>query len=318
MDIFITLILFILGLIMTIKGGDWFIDASIWIAEKTGISSGIIAATIVSVATTLPELFVSTVASNEGFSEMAVGNALGSYTCNIAFIIGICALIKPIEIKDDFFGIKAVMMLINLFIFFIFSKDGLIDNREGYILLILIIPFLFINILEYRQYNNSKNRVKRKNRKNIDNRDLLLNAIKFIIGGALIIGGAHILVDTGVKIANILRIPKQVISLTLLAIGTSLPELVTSLVATTKNQQSISIGNILGANILNLSVIMGASQIVSDQGLRIVHQTLFLDIPIAIIVGLIFALTGLLKGKINRLTGIIFLAIYILYLLILF
>ncbi|NMA85731.1 MAG: calcium/sodium antiporter [Tissierellia bacterium] len=314
MGIFLILFLFILGLFMTIKGGDWFIDTAIWIAERTGISSGIIAATIVSVATTLPEFFVSTVASNEGFSEMAVGNALGSYTCNIAFIIGICALIKPIEIKDDFFGIKAVMMLVNLFIFFMFSKNGLIDNREGYILVILIVPFLLINILEYKQHNNKK----KGKRKNIDSKELILNGIKFIVGGALIIGGAHILVDTGVKIANILRIPKQVISLTLLAIGTSLPELVTSLVATIKNQQNISIGNILGANILNLSVIMGASQMVSEQGLRITSQTLFLDIPIAIVVGLIFAITGLLKGKINRLTGIIFLSIYILYLLILF
>lgn len=310
-----TLFLFVLGLIMTIKGGDWFVDASIWIAERTGISSGIIAATIVSVATTLPELFVSTVASNEGFSEMAVGNALGSYTCNIAFIIGLCALIKPIEIKDNFFSIKAVMMLTNLFIFFIFSRDGIIDNREGYFLLISIIPFIIINIFEYKQDNRGKNKRKKNT---INKKDIALNGIKFIMGGALIIYGAHILVDTGVEIANILRIPKQVVSLTLLAVGTSLPELVTSLVATTKNQQSISIGNILGANILNLSIIMGASQVVSDHGLRISHQTLFLDIPIALSVGLIFALTGLIKGKINRSTGIIFLGIYIIYLLILF
>ena len=254
-------------------------------------------------------------ASNEGFSEMAVGNALGSYTCNIAFIIGLCALIKPIEIKDNFFGIKAVMMLTNLFIFFIFSKDGIIDNREGYFLLISIIPFIIINIFEYKQGNRDKNKRKKNT---ISKKGIALNGIKFIIGGALIIYGAHILVDTGVEIANILRIPKQVVSLTLLAAGTSLPELVTSLIATIKNQQSISIGNILGANILNLSIIMGASQVVSDHGLRISHQTLFLDIPIALSVGLIFALTGLIKGKINRSTGIIFLGIYIIYLLILF
>ena len=317
MGIWLTLILFVLGLIMTIKGGDWFIDASIWIAERTGISSGIIAATIISLATTLPEFFVSTVASNEGFSEMAVGNALGSYTCNIAFIVGICALIKPIEIRDNFFGIKSVMMLTNLFVFFMFSKDGLVNDREGYFLLILIIPFIIMNILEHRQSNKRKNKIKGK-RSIINKKDLTLNGFKFLIGGALIVYGAHILVDTGVEIANILRIPKQVISLTLLSIGTSLPELVTSLFATIKNQQNISIGNILGANILNLSIIMGASQLVSDQGLRITHQTLFLDIPMGIAVGLIFALTGILKGKISRITGIILLAIYILYLLILF
>ncbi|NMB06764.1 MAG: calcium/sodium antiporter [Tissierellia bacterium] len=315
MEIIWTFFLFALGLIMTIKGGDWFVDASIWIAERTGISSGIIAATIVSIATTLPEFFVSTVASNEGFSEMAVGNALGSYTCNIAFVIGLCAIIKPIEIKDSFFGIKGIMMLINLFIFFVFSKDGIINEKEGFILLSLIIPFIIINIFEYKQRNKSKSK---KKKGFINKKDIVFNGIKFIMGGAFIIYGAHILVGTGVEIANILRIPKQVVSLTLLAIGTSLPELVTSLMAIFKNQQSISIGNILGANILNLSIIMGASQLVSEHGLRISYQTIFLDIPIAILVGLIFVSAGLIKEEINRLLGIVFLGIYIIYLLILF
>lgn len=315
MEIIWTFFLFALGLIMTIKGGDWFVDASIWIAERTGISSGIIAATIVSIATTLPEFFVSTVASNEGFSEMAVGNALGSYTCNIAFVIGLCAIIKPIEIKDSFFGIKGIMMLINLFIFFVFSKDGIINEKEGFILLSLIIPFIIINIFEYKQRNKSKSK---KKKGFINKKDIVFNGIKFIMGGAFIIYGAHILVGTGVEIANILRIPKQVVSLTLLAIGTSLPELVTSLMAIFKNQQSISIGNILGANILNLSIIMGASQLVSEHGLRISYQTIFLDIPIAILVGLIFVSAGLIKEEINRLLGIVFLGIFIIYLLILF
>ena len=103
MNIGLIIIIFIVGVIMIVKGGDLFVDAAIWMAKRTGISSGIIAATIISVATTLPEFFVSTVASNEGFSEMAIGNALGSYICNIAFIIGICSLIKPMKIKSKFF-----------------------------------------------------------------------------------------------------------------------------------------------------------------------------------------------------------------------
>ncbi len=315
MEIIWVLFLFIIGLIMTIKGGEWFVDASIWIAERTGISSGIIAATIISLATTLPEFFVSTVASNEGFSEMAVGNALGSYICNIAFIIGICALIRPMKVKDDYFGIKGTMMLINLFIFFILSKDGRIDYKEGYFLIALIIPFLIINIFEHKKRNREKNK---KRKYFIDKKEAVFNALKFAIGGGLIIYGAHILVDAGVDIANILRIPKQVVSLTLLAVGTSVPELVTSVTAIVKNEEDISIGNILGANILNLSIIMGASTLVSDQGLIISSQTLFLDIPMAILIGLIFILTGLLKERISRFTGIVFLGIYITYLLILF
>lgn len=326
MGIFWIIILFLLGLFMTIKGGDWFVDAAIWLAEKTGISSGIIAATIISMATTLPEFFVSTVASSEGFSEMAVGNALGSFTCNIAFVIGLCALIKPIKIRDELFGIKAIMMIFNLFIFFLLSKNGLIDDKDGYFLLLLIIPFMLINVLEHRKANkNSKNKHRHQDTRKRGRRgggdsakEFLSNSFKFIVGAAFIIYGAHILVDTGVEIAKLLRIPKQVVSLTLLAMGTSLPELVTSLTAILKDQQSISIGNILGANILNLSIIMGASQLVSDHGLRISYQTLFLDIPMALVVSLIFALVGLIKGKISRLWGIVFLGIYIIYLIILF
>ena len=315
MEIIWALFLFITGLIMTIKGGDWFVDASIWIAERTGISSGIIAATIISVATTLPELFVSTVASNEGFSEMAVGNALGSYICNIAFIIGLCALIRPMKVNDNYFGAKGAMMLINLFVFFILSKDGRINHKEGYILMILIIPFLIINIFEHKKTDRGKNK---KQKYSIDKKEAIFNAFKFAIGGGLIVYGAHILVDAGVDIANILRIPKQVVSLTLLAVGTSVPELVTSVTAIIKNEEDISIGNILGANILNLSIIMGVSALVSDQGLIISSQTLFLDIPMAILIGSIFILTGLLKERISRFIGIVLLSIYITYLLILF
>ena len=315
MEFLLVLVIFIIGLVMIVKGGDLFVDASIHIAERTGISSGIIGATIVSVATTLPEFFVSTVASNEGFSEMSVGNALGSYICNIAFIIGICALIKPIKINSTFFGIKGVMMITYLCIFFIVSKDGIITFKEGHLLISLILIFIIINIFEHKR-EDVKDKIPKKGP--IKKKDLLLNGVKFIVGGFLIVYGAHLLVDSGVKIANVLRIPKQVVSLTLLAIGTSIPELVTSLTATFKNQQNISVGNILGANIIDISVIMGASALVSDQGLMISRQTLFLDIPMAMLVALIFVFTGLFKERIGRFTGLILLGSYIAYLFIIF
>ncbi|HSH35077.1 calcium/sodium antiporter [Schnuerera sp.] len=315
MNIIWVLIIFVIGLIMTVKGGDMFIEAAIWIAERTGISSGIIGATIISIATTLPEFFVSTVASNEGFSEMAVGNVIGSYICNIAFVMGICSLIKPIKIKSHFFGIKGIMMIAYLCIFFILSKGGLITYREGYFLIGLVVFFIIVNIIEHKKIDRKNKKVKRGL---IKKKDILINLLKFILGGFLIIYGAHILVDSGVKIANFLRIPKQVISLTLLAIGTSLPELVTSLTAILKQRQNISLGNILGANILNMSIAMGASALVSQRGLIISKQTLVLDIPMAMIVALIFIISGICKEKIGRFTGLLLLSSYVVYLLIIF
>lgn len=315
MEISLVILFFAIGLIMTVKGGDLFVDAAIWIAEKTGISSGIIGATIVSMATTLPELFVSTVASNEGFSEMAIGNAIGSYICNIAFIIGICSLIRPIKIKDKFFGIKGIMMIGYLCIFFLFSKDGFITFKEGYLLVLLQILFVFLNILEHRRESTYRSKNKGKY---ICKKDLIKNGVKFIVGILLIIYGAHILVDSGVEIAKALRIPKQVVSLTLLAIGTSIPEFVTSIVAILKGQQNISLGNILGANIINISIVVGISTLVSDKGLIVTGHTLFTDIPMAMLVSFLFVVVGLLNKKIGRLTGLILLGAYITYLFILF
>lgn len=315
MGIWLALAVLLIGIVMTVKGGDLFVDAAIWMAERTGISSGIIGATVVSVATTLPEFFVSTVASKDGFSDMAIGNALGSYICNIAFVIGICALIKPIKVQSSFFGIKGVMMMSYLCIFFILSKDGIITYNQGYFLLSLAVFFLIINVIEYKMGNTTE---ERPTKTPLKLKELLLNGFKFAIGGFLIIYGANLLVDSGVEIANVLRIPKQVISLTLLAIGTSIPELVTALTATIKGEHSMSLGNILGANILNISVIMGGSSLVSEQGLIVSKQTLILDIPIAIIVSLIFLVSGIYGEKISRFTGGSLLAIYIGYLLILF
>lgn len=315
MEIGFIFLVFGIGLIMIVKGGDWFVDASIWIAEKTGVSFGIIGATIVSVATTLPELFVSVIASNEDLTDMAIGNSLGSYICNIAIVIGIFSLLQPIDIKDRLFGLKGLMMLSFLAIFYILGADGLISHGEGKVLISLISLFILINIFEHRKLNGrTTNSIKSPSKKG----ELSIIIVKFIVGAILIVLGADLLVDTGVEIASILGIPKQVISLTFLAMGTSLPELVTAISALFKGKQSISVGNILGANILNLTIVMGISSLVSSNGLIVSKQTLFLDIPVALFITLIFILSGILFNRMGRLIGIILLGTYIGYLVILF
>lgn len=315
MEIILTILLFLLGLIMIIKGGDWFVDASIWIANKTGISFSVIGATIISIATTLPEFFVSTIASNEGFSDMAIGNALGSIICNIALIVALCVLINPIKIKDDYFGIKGIVMLVYLFILYFLALDGRITKSEGGFLMSLSLVFLLINILDNRRNRHGKyHGVKRPKGRF----EYSLNGLKFTLGSFFILAGAHLLVKTGVDIANFLRIPKQIISLTFLAVGTSLPELVTALTATFKNQQDISVGNILGANILNITMVIGASALISNNGLIIPMQTIKLDIPIAILFSLIFIVPGIVRERIGRVLGILLLSLYIIYLMILF
>lgn len=316
MDTVIVFVIFFIGLLTIVKGGDLFVDAAIWMAKKTGIPSIVIGATIVSIATTLPEFFVSTVASNEGHSDIAIGNAIGSIICNIAFVIGLCSCIKPIKIKKGLFNVKGFMMIGYLIIFYIFSRNGMVTFKEGFILLALFLFFIIINILEFKVRGENTEKIKKESVHS--KKDIILNIVKFILGAWFIVIGAHMLVDSGVKIARIFKIPQQVVSLTLLAVGTSLPELVTSVAAVIKDEENISVGNIIGANILNLTIVLGSSALVSDNGLFISDQTLYLDIPIALLVMTIFVFSGAVKKEIDRKSGLLFLTIYIIYLIILF
>lgn len=314
MEIYLVFLVFAVGLLMVVKGGDWFLDSTIYVARITGVSFGIIGATLVSVATTLPEFSVSVMSSLEGYSDIAVGNALGSYICNIALIIGLISIIKPIEINSEYFPLKGAMMFSYLGIFYLFASDGIVTRLEGKILMSLVTLFILINFIEHRQ-----DKIRNKSTiKKADKRSVVSNGVKFLVGGTLIIVGADLLIDTGVEIASYFRISKQVISLTLLALGTSLPELVTAISATIKNNQSISIGNILGANILNITMVIGTSALVSPEGLIISAQTLTLDVPMAIFVALIFILSGILFKKVGRISGIILLLVYGVYMNMLF
>lgn len=314
MEIYLVFLVFAVGLLMVVKGGDWFLDSTIYVARITGVSFGIIGATLVSVATTLPEFSVSVMSSLEGYSDIAVGNALGSYICNIALIIGLISIIKPIEINSEYFPLKGAMMFSYLGIFYLFASDGIVTRLEGKILMSLVTLFILINFIEHRQ-----DKIRNKSTiKKADKRSVVSNGVKFLVGGTLIIVGADLLIDTGVEIASYFRISKQVISLTLLALGTSLPELVTAISATIKNNQSISIGNILGANILNITMVIGTSALVSPEGLIISAQTLILDVPMAIFVALIFILSGILFKKVGRISGIILLLVYGVYMNMLF
>ena len=177
-----------------------------------------------------------------------------------------------------------------------------------------MILFILLNLIEH---NEDKIRNKAKSIK-INKENLILNAIKFVIGGGLIVLGADLLIDTGVEIANYFNISKQIISLTFLALGTSLPELVTAISSMVKDRQSICIGNIVGSNILNMTMVMGTSALVSANGLIVSRQTLNLDIPVATLISLVFIFSGIFFKKIGRISGLALLTIYGVYLAILF
>ncbi|SHI50535.1 cation:H+ antiporter [Geosporobacter subterraneus DSM 17957] len=324
MDNFIVFAMFFLGLIIIIKGGDLFVEAAIWIAVITGIPTIIIGATLVSLATTLPEFFVSTIASSKGYTEMAIGNAIGSTICNMGLILGACAIISPVAIRRKFFSFKGLLMIGSLMIFYYFASDFIVDEIEGYMLLMILILYIIINISELRGTTAGVYTTKEK----LTILLLATNVLKFTIGAGMIILGARLLVDNGVTIANIFNVPEQIISLTLIALGTSLPELITSITAVIKGHMGISVGNIIGANILNLTMVLGTSSLLSGKGLMIsvrdlhildhvlvnVPQTLVLDIPVSLLMMSVLVLCGTYKRMIDRIHGFLLLCIYSSYL----
>jgi cation:H+ antiporter len=312
-------LLFALGLIFIIKGGDWFIDSASWIAKITGMPEVLIGATIVSLGTTFPELIVSATSAIQGHTDMSIGNAIGSTICNIGLILGVCNLISPSKINSRVFNIKALIMVFYTVIFLFMSRDGIIGKSDSTILIICLLIYIFINYLEVNIKTSSKKLSSRHADKHkfitVTRSDLATNVLKFVLGSGLVVFGARLLVDYGVIIASMLKVPDILISLTAISLGTSLPELVTSISALLKGHRNLSVGNILGANILNISMVLGVSS--GFVPLYVPTQTIKLDVPFSLLLMLILTIPSIFSWKITRAHAAVLLALYGLYLAIL-
>ncbi len=300
---------------MVIKGGDWFIDAAVWIARITGMPEVLIGATVISVGTTFPELIVSTTSAIHGHSDMALGNAIGSTICNIGIILGACNIIRPTKISSRIYGVKAVLMILYTFIFMVISLDRQVSRINGFMLIFCFIIFIFVSYLEAKIKNNSIQKQKRKSGFTIRKSEIFICLLKFLLGAIFVIGGAKLLIKNGVIISYILGVPDMVVSLTAIALGTSLPELVTSVSALIKGHRNLAVGNIVGANILNMSMVLGFSSIF--QPLTIPRQTLKLDIPFSMLMMLTLTIPTLLSWKITRFHAFVLVSLYFTYLAIL-
>ncbi|MCI7511772.1 MAG: calcium/sodium antiporter [Firmicutes bacterium] len=305
------ILLFVVGLVLIIKGGDWFVDSAVFIANLTGIPKFIIGATIVSVATTLPELTVSVTGVIDGELDLAVGNAVGSVTANIGLIMGISLVCMPAVIKRSQFWIKGTLMSAAALLLWVLCKDGTLHMLPSFALFVLLAVYVWDNI------RDAKNDVGSDEREVVDKKDLPKQIVMFIIGIAAIVVGSKLLIEYGSEIALLLGVPSAIIGVTMVAIGTSLPELITTLTAIRKKESSMSIGNIVGANIIDLAMILPICSVVSDGKLTIAEQSYALDMPICFAMTLIAVLPPLIKGKLYRWQGILMLALYAVYVVIL-
>lgn len=306
------LILFAAGFFLVLKGGDLFVGSSAAIARKLNVPRIIIGGTIVSLATTAPEFVVSTTASYMGDSGIALGNALGSAIANIGLIVSITAIIAPISVDLVPFKRRTLWMLITTIVVFIFAWNLNISRWGGL--------FLFISALVYLALNFIKAMSERKKSQGSTcespeekNERFGKSIFLFLIGTVLVILGSQLLVKSSVAIAEALKIPTLIIGLTAVAVGTSLPELVTAIKSAKKKVADLSISNIIGANILNLSLITGVSAMIRPLTLDLfTRHYAFLWVFIMIVgMMLIFWKTG----KMTRRAGIIMLSLYVVYVL---
>ena len=313
MDLLLTVVLFTLGIVLIVKGGDAFVDAAAWMAEVSGIPKLIVGATVVSFATTLPELLVSSMAAFDGKVDMAIGNAVGSVTANLALIMGIALVCLPSAIRRRDYLLKAVLMLGASLYLVLASSGGSLSFQSGIALLVIFVIAMWDNIRSaLRSIREEQTAAGRGGHPRPMGHEVRRNLLKFLLGAAGIVIGAQLLVDHGGNLARLIGVPERIIGVTLIAVGTSLPELV----AIAKKQASLSAGNIIGANIIDLTLILPICSLISGGALPVSAQALAIDLPACLLVGCIAMVPSLVTGRFQRWQGGVLLLSYVVYLVI--
>ena len=295
--------LLILGLVFLILGGDLLVRSAVSFAEKFGVSSFLIGVTVVSFGTSVPELMVSIQAAMDQAADIAIGNVLGSNIANIALVLGVSVVIRPLSITTNTYKLSWWVMLISSLLFILFLFDNVITKLEGLLLLAGLFCFIIFSI-----------------KRNIPNEESIISKINiqtgilfFVLGATGLYFGSELFVESAISIASFFDVPKFVIGITVVALGTSLPELITSIVALIKGQNNISLGNLIGSNIFNVFAVLGITSLIQELGTSFI--LLFLDFGVMLAVILVFGYQLFIRKKISRTAGFVLLFGYFFYIL---
>ena len=303
--------IFIVGLILTIKGGDWFVDSASWFAEATGIPKFVVGATVVSFATTLPELLVSVRAAMNGSAQLAIGNAVGSVTANTTLIMGVSLVAMAGIINRKEFALKGGLLLSAIVGLTVLSLSGLLPVWSAFILWAIFLTFMISNVIE------GKKNATIENGESFNKKEVPSKILWFVLGTASIVFGAEFLVSSGKTIASGIGISETIIGFTVIALGTSLPEFVTTLTAIRKKENSLSVGNIIGANIIDTTLILPLCAVINGQALPVDRVNLVFDFPVCIAACAVAVVPTIIQGKFKKWQGFALLTIYALYMLLL-
>lgn len=303
------IILFVAGLVLICIGGDRLVDAAVAIARKLGIPQIVVGATIVSLGTTLPEILVSTTAAFDGSAAIAAGNAFGSIICNTSLIAGLTQTLRPAK-KVEFSSIawRSAFFFVTLAAANVYGYvTGAFNHPAGIVLLLLFGLYAYLNIRRSGAEGGDGDDQQEQGQEVSLPRQFLILAVC----AALLYVGANLLVDNGIFIAQAIGVPERVIAVTFIALGTSLPELVTSIMSLVKGYGNVGLGNVIGANILNLLLVIGIPSAVA--GIPLERSTVTVDMPLALGVMAVLLAPILIRKKASRLQGVALLGIYAAY-----
>lgn len=311
-----SLLLFAVGALLLIKGGDWFVDSAVGIAKRFRVPEIIIGATVVSIGTTLPEVMVSVTAAVNHNGAIAYGNAIGSIICNTALIAALTVAIRPAPVNRKaivtpviFFFLAAAIYIVAAYVF------GRFDRWLGFVMLAVFAVYMAMTI-----YKGFKNPVAVKDEQASEESaggSLIKDIVLLIVSAALIALGADMLEGSSVSLATMAGIPTEVVGVTIVALCTSLPELVTAVSALLKGHGALSLGNIIGANIFNLVLVSGAAVTISPfaipEGSKLFgyNTSQLIEIPLVVSVMALLTLPALFKGKLRRWQGASLLVLYV-------
>ena len=342
-------LLFAVGLVLLIKGGDWFVDGAVGVAHRFRLPEILIGATVVSIGTTLPEVMVSATSAAEGHSEISYGNAIGSVICNTALIAAITLAVRPGTVQRKSLRLPVIFFFLAAVFYSVISyTTGVYSRWVGFLLLALFLVYMTLSVLSARKNSAAEAPAEPGADKPAEattgepqpaeatdsadapatpvpdaaaekkkaNKALVKDLIFLVIGAAFIAVGARLLVDNGTILAAKIGVPESVIALTFVALGTSLPELITAITSLVKGHSSLSLGNIIGANLFNLVLVSGLSiairpfSVPQSATVAGVNTSLLVEIPLMLAVMLLLVLPAMIRGKLYRWQGITLLALY--------
>ena len=312
---FMAILLFLLGFALLIKGGDWFVDGATGIAHRFSLPELLIGATVVSIGTTLPEVMVSAQAALQHNSGISYGNAIGSIICNTSLIAALTIAVMPGKVNRNSLRLPAAAFFTAAFIYSLIAYTmGRFDRWVGILFLVMFVVYMVLSVRQMK--NQPAEEAEPQEEEEKKEMSLGMEILLLVVGAAAIAVGANLLVNNGTIIAAALGVPDSVIGLTMVALGTSLPELVTAITSLMKGHGALSLGNVIGANLFNIILVSGMAITLSpfavpaEKMLMGINSSLLVDIPVMLGVMLLLCVPALMTGKLYRKQGILLLCIY--------